>query len=191
VIGRIIIVAAALIMSSGCASVEPAEYNPDSVVPQAFAGTDLDRPPQAGPGEVWCKILIPAVYRDETYEVEEQPATFRQEVIPAKYEMVASAPPPAVKEWRRIECEPNLAPGEELGECWMMVEIQPPAAPPECICVEPERTVCVPVPAVMATRTRQVLVTPERWEWRRVTDCEVQPAVTDEPPAGPLPPTED
>jgi len=105
---------------------------------------------------------------------------------------------PAKTEWRRVNCEPkSLGEGEQLGECWSLVEI--PAqyeTHTNHVCVQPEscreevvpakyETRCkeveskpgyyknIPVPAQYETRCREELVCPARWEWRRTSECEV------------------
>ena len=181
------------------------------------------RPPNARPGEVWCYVRVPAVTRTVEEQVCIQPETCRQEWVPpvmktvneqicVKPEEVRRIPIPAVyetqceqimtcagkTEWRRVSCEPSsLGEGEQLGECWSLVEIPPVyETRSKQICVSPEscreeiipacyenrckEVECqpgyyknIPVPAVYETRCREELVCAARWEWRRTTECEV------------------
>ncbi len=56
--------------------------------------------------ECWKLVEIPATFRMVCEERQVTPPGVRREVIPAQFEMRASAPPPAYYEWRRAtECE--------------------------------------------------------------------------------------
>ena len=62
----------------------------------------------AADSDCYKLVEIPAQYRTETYQVELTPASTRYEEIPARYEMRASAPPPAYWEWRKVECKESF-----------------------------------------------------------------------------------
>ncbi len=181
------------------------------------------RPPQARAGEVWCYVRVPAVTRQVpervcvreascrtiqipavTKQVAKQvcvrPASTRQIPIPAEYKdvckQVMTCGPRT--EWQKVDCNPSqLAPKEQVGECWTLVEI--PAqytTQTERVCVREAscRTETIPaeyktvyetvvvtpastrqetIPAQYETRMREELVCGPRWEWRRTTECEV------------------
>ena len=101
-------------------------------------------------------------------------------------------------EWQKVDCNPSqLAPKEQVGECWTLVEI--PAqytTQTERVCVREAscRTETIPaeyktvyetvvvtpastrqetIPAQYETRMREEIVCGPRWEWRRTTECEV------------------
>jgi hypothetical protein len=205
------------------APVAQAPYCPPVQQPCAPVANAPTRPPDAQCGEVWCYIRIPEQTRTVCEQVCVQPATSRQEwvppetrevceqvcvrpaetkriPIPAKFETVTEQVMtcPSKCEWRRVDCQPtSLQTGEQVGECWRLVEI-PPVYESRCkqVCVQPEscteevipaayesrtRTVtvregyykCIEVPAVFETRTRQEIVCAARWEWRRTAECEV------------------
>jgi hypothetical protein len=143
---------------------------------------------------------IEPVYETVEEQVCVQPAQTRRIPIPAQFETVTEQIMvcPAKTEWRRVDCESrSLAPGEQLGECWTLCEIPPVyETRTQQVCVQPEscreetvppvyetraQQVCVregyyetvEVPPVYETVTREELVTPARWEWRRTTECEV------------------
>lgn len=180
-------------------------------------------PPSANAGEVWCYVRIPAVTKTVQEQVCMQPATCRQEwvppvtqqvqeqvcvkpeevrriPIPAQYETVCEEVMtcPGRTEWQRVNCEPtSLTQGEQLGECWSLVEI--PAvyeSRSKQVCTSPEscREEIIPaqyesrckevtvqegyyknidVPAVYENRCKEVEVCGPRWEWRRTHECEV------------------
>jgi hypothetical protein len=194
------------------------------------------KPPDARAGEVWCYVRVPAQTRTETYQECVSPASCRQEWVPpvtqdvceqvcVRQQEVRRIPIPAEyedkceqicvcpskTEWRRVECNPSsLGSGEQVGECWTLVEIPPVyESRTTRICTRPEscreeivppqfenRTRCVTVtegyyrnietPATFETRTREIEVCPARWEWRRTTECEV-PAVVGTPAPAPTP----
>jgi hypothetical protein len=181
------------------------------------------RPPDARAGEVWCYVRVPAVMRTEEDRVCVRQASCRQIPIPAEYEdrcdqvctKQASCRQipipaeyedrcdqicvgPARTEWQKVNCNPTqLAPKEQVGECWTLVEI--PAqfqTRTTRVCTKPEtfRTEQIPaefesrttrvctkqecfrteqIPAEFETRYREVQTCGPRWEWRRTTECEV------------------
>lgn len=189
-------------------------------VPTAEA---MPLPPDADPGEVWCYIRVPAVTQTVSEQVLVSAATCREEWVPPVTEEVTEQVlvkceerlkiPVAAEfeerveqvlicdaktEWRKVDCLPKaLNQGEQVGECWTLVQIPPQYTPRTTrVCIKPEscreeviaaeyaprtRTVTVqegfmkkvPVPAVFDVRTREVEVSPAHWEWRRTSECEV------------------
>ncbi|MDA1195195.1 MAG: hypothetical protein O2894_08415 [Planctomycetota bacterium] len=189
------------------------------------------RPPEARPGEVWCYVRVPAVTRMEEDRVCVRQESARQIPIPAvteqravqvcvrpaetrtipiaaefqdQCEQVCVAP--GRTEWQKVDCNPSsLAPKEQVGECWTLVDV--PAqyqTRTKRICVREAscRTEQIPaefetryetvvrtpacsrtevIPAQFETRLREVVVCGPRWEWRRTTECEVP---TEAPVAG-------
>lgn len=158
---------------------------------------------------------VPPVTQEVTEEVVVKPEERRRVPVPAVIEdrvekvMVCDAK----TEWRKVECAPKaLGQGEQVGECWTLVTI--PAQYEDRVTrvvVKPEtfreevvpavtaqqaRTVVVSegymkkvdVPAVYDVRTREVEVSPARWEWRRTGECEV-PAAAAMPDAALPPPS--
>jgi len=145
-----------------------------------------DRPPEAKPGEAWCRVWQPPVTRTvvETYCVCAQRC--EKDVIPAEYacrpKLVCVAPPkvseviqPGVWEtekrdvlvrgeresWERVCCDPaDLGPGEVQKECYVK-RVCPP------VWKEESRAVCVAVPkkCVKFTAAKHKLVE-ERYELR-------------------------
>ncbi len=208
-----------------CAAPAPAPCDPCAT--PVVAQQQGQRPPDAAPGEVWCYVRVPAVTRQEseqvcikpescrqvqipavTRQVERRictvPESTRQIPIPAQYEdqceQVCVAP--GRTEWARVNCDPkNLAPQEQVGECWTLKEVPPQyetrtkrvcVRPESCrtevvpaqyetrmetVVVEPARVETIREPAQYETRVKEVVVCGPRWEWRRTTECEV-PAVT-------------
>ena len=194
------------------------------------------RPPEARPGEVWCYVRVPAVTRQVpervcvreascrtidipavTKQVAKQvcvrPASERRIPIPAEYkdvcEQVMTCGPRT--EWQKVDCNPSeLAPKEQVGECWTLVEIpaqyttrtkrvcvreescrveQIPAefkTVYETVIVTPASTRQETIPAQYETRMREELVCGPRWEWRRTTECEI-PAEAGAAPMGAAP----
>lgn len=170
---------------------------------------------------------VAPVTQEVTEEVVVKPEERRRVPVPAVVEdrveklLVCDAK----TEWRKVECAPKaLGQGEQVGECWTLVTI--PAQYEDRVTrvvVKPEtfreevipavtasqtRTLVVTegymkkvdVPAVYDVRTREVEVSPARWEWRRTGECEVPAAaagpdtalpppsvVEAPPPAGALP----
>lgn len=187
------------------------------------AAAPSERPPNAAPGEVWCYVRVPAVTRTVCEQVCVQEQSCRQEWVPPEYETVCEQvcvrqaetrripipaqyetvceqvmTCPAKSEWRRVDCQAKtLAEGEQLGDCWTLVEVppvyetrsrqvcvQPESCREECIPAEyetRERQVCsregfyksIDVPPVYETVTREEVICGPRWEWRRTTECEV------------------
>lgn len=205
----------------------PVPYVPATPVAQAPAR------PDANPGEVYCYVKVPPVTRTitekvcvreatckqvwvepEVREIEErvctrQPET-RMRCIPARFEEVPESicVADARVEWQKVGCNPNkLQAGEEVGECWQLVEI--PAqyeTRTKRVCVQQEQQVPeeIPgqyemrkrlvtvkegyyrtetIPAVHEDRSRVVEVAPARWEWRRTSECEVPTAAIASNPA--------
>jgi hypothetical protein len=184
------------------------------------------RPPDAAPGEVWCYVRVPAQTRTETErvcvrqatcrevqvpavtkQVERRvctcPASTRRIPVPAQFEEQAEqiCVAPGRTEWARVDCNPSqLAPQEQVGECWTLREVPPqyqtrtkrvcvrpesyreetiPAqyeTRMETVVVEPARVDRIEVPAEYETRMKEVVVCGPRWEWRRTTECEVPAA---------------
>lgn len=158
---------------------------------------------------------VPPVTQEVTEEVVVKPEERRRIPVPAVYEdrtekvLVCDAK----TEWRKVECSPKqLGQGEQVGECWTLVTIpaqyedrvtrflvKPETFREEVIpaVTEPQvRTVVVTegymkkvdVPAVFDVRTREVEVSPARWEWRRTSECALPaPAGTAEAPMLPPP----
>ncbi len=59
-----------------------------------------------GETDCWKLVVIPAVYQTVNEEQLVTPPSVRREVIPAKFALQASPPPPAYWEWRRVpNCE--------------------------------------------------------------------------------------
>lgn len=182
-----------------------------------------DRPPEANPGEAWCRIWVPPVTRTVVETVCVCPARKRKVAVPAEYgtrPKLVCVKPPQLKEvvrpgvwttrqkdvmvcperevYRRVDCPPSeLGPCERQCECWKK-EKCPPVFRTECepVCVAPpkkcveftpaqyecvdERFLIRPArceeviePARYETRTRECVVQPGRWEWRRNRECEV------------------
>ena len=193
----------------------------------APAAVQGQRPPDARPGEVWCYVRIPAVTRQVEERICVRPASCRQVQVPAvtkqvprqvcvtpestrqipieaeyKQECYQVCTAPARTEWQRVDCEPTqLAPKEQVGECWTLKEIPPcysqqtrqictkPAScrtecidavyrtEYDCVTVEPARVDSFPIEAEYETRYHEETVCGPRWEWRRTTECEVPCAV--------------
>ncbi|MDF1702930.1 MAG: hypothetical protein P1V36_17415 [Planctomycetota bacterium] len=195
----------------------------DPCAAPVVAQQDGVRPPDARPGEVWCYVRVPAVTRqvEERICVREEcsrqipvpavtkqvarqvcvrPASTRQIPIPAEFkdvcEQVQTCGPKT--EWQKVNCNPSqLAPKEQVGECWTLVETpaqfttrtkrvcvreascrveQIPAefeTQYETVCVTPACTRTEVTPAQYETRFREEVVCGPRWEWRRTTECEV------------------
>jgi hypothetical protein len=141
-----------------------------------------------------------------------KPEEVRQIPVPARYETVSEQVMtcPGKTEWRRVDCDPkSLGSGEQLGECWTLAEVPPVyETRSHQVCVQPEscrqemipavyesqtKTVTVregfyksiPVPAVYETRSREEMVAPARWEWRRTHECEV-PGMMGAPAPAPM-----
>lgn len=156
---------------------------------------------------------VPPVTQEVTESVCVKPEERRQIPVPAEFtdrtENVLVCD--SKTEWRRVDCQPkNMSQGEQVGECWTLVQLPPQYTTKTTrVCVKPEctreeviaaefapqtKTVTVregynkkiEVPAVYETRTREVEVSPARWEWRRTSECETPglPAV-EAPPALP------
>lgn len=195
------------------------------------------RPPDAGPGEVWCYIRVPAVTQAVSEQVLVTPGGCREEWIPpvtqevteqvcVKPEQRVRVPVPAQfeeraeqvlvcdskTEWRKVDCSPkSMSQGEQVGECWTLVQVpaqystrtvrvqlKPESSREEVLpaeYVEQKRVVTVSegymkridIPPVYDVRTREVEVSPARWEWRRTSECEV-PAPAEPAPADPTAP---
>jgi len=147
-----------------------------------------DRPTHAKPGEVWCLVTLPPVYKTVSEQVCVEPASFRCETIPAEYETVSekvcvcpakerciNTPAEyttetytvtvcsARTELREIECaEVNLASGETKGKCFGLVTI--PAVTKECsrqVLVTPASTRYEAIPAEFKTVEKTICVKPE------------------------------
>lgn len=170
--------------------------------------------------EEWVEPVTQEVTEDVVVKPEER----RRVPVAAVYEdrtervMVCDAK----TEWRKVECAPKqLGQGEQAVECWTLVTIpaqfedrvtrvmvQPETFREEVIpaVIAPQvRTVVVAegymkkvdVPALFDEVTREIEVSPARWEWRRTGECEVPAAAEPAevpvaggegtPPAGALP----
>ena len=190
---------------------------------QPVANQGGARPPEARPGEVWCYVRIPAVTKQVEERVCVREASCRQIPVPAVTKQVArqvcvrpastrTIPIPAEykdvceqimtcgprTEWQKVNCNPSqLAPKEQVGECWTLVEIpaqyttqtkrvcvreascrteEIPAefeTRYETVVVTPATTRTEQIPAQYETRFKTVQVCGPRWEWRRTTECEV------------------
>ena len=191
--------------------------------PGTSPGEAMPLPPDADPGEVWCYIRVPAVTQTISEQVLVSPAACREEWVPPVTEEVTEQVlvkpeerlsfPVAAEyaerveqvllcdaktEWRKVDCLPKaLNQGEQVGECWTLVQIPPQYSPRTTrVCIKVAacreevipaeyaprtRTVTVqegfmkqvPVPAVYDVRTRETEVSPAHWEWRRTSECEV------------------
>lgn len=184
---------------------------------------------------------VPPVTQEVTEQVVIKPEERRRIAVPAEFadqqEQVLVAD--SKTEWRKVDCQPkNMNQGEQVGECWTLIQMPPQyATRTSRVCVRPEsfreevipaqmgtqtRTVVVQegftrkieIPPVYEVRTREVEVSPARWEWRRTSECDLpagaapaaapaaapeaapgQPGIPsapayDLPPAGALPPAE-
>ncbi len=142
-------------------------------------------PANAKPGEAWCCVWIPPVYKQEmerictcpekceqewvppvsetrTRQVVKCPASRREIPIAAEYKTVEDCIEtcPARTEWQRVECTPEqLKEGEKQGECWALVTI--PAQfekRSRQVCTREASVRYEEIPAVMETETYQVEV---------------------------------
>jgi hypothetical protein len=221
--------------STPCAPPVASPCDPCAAPPMALE--DASRPPDAAPGEVWCYIRVPAVTQTISEQVLVTPGGCREEWVPpvtqevteqvcVKPEQRVRVPVPAEfndqveqvlvcdskTEWRKVDCTPkNMSQGEQVGECWTLVQIPPQYTTRTVrVCVKPEtcreeviaaeyaqqsRTVTVSegymkrveIPPVYEVREREVEISPARWEWRRTSECEVPEAAVPAAPAEPAP----
>lgn len=143
---------------------------------------------------------VPPVTQEVTEPVVLKPEERRKIAVAAEYadqqEQVLVAD--SKTEWRKVDCQPkNMNQGEQVGECWTLIQMPPQyATRTSRVCVRPEsfreevipaqmgtqtRTVVVQegftkkieIPPVYEVRTREVEVSPARWEWRRTSECDV------------------
>lgn len=142
-------------------------------------------PAGAKPGEAWCCVWIPPVYKTEmervmtcpekceqewvppvmetrTRQVVKCPASRREIPIPAEFKQVEDCIEvcPARTEWQRVECTPEqLKEGERQGECWALVTI-PAQFEKRCrqVCTREASVRYEEIPAVMETESYQVEV---------------------------------
>jgi hypothetical protein len=176
---------------AGCASTraDPCDPCPKPTEPPCPPVGEL--PPEAGPGEAWCRIWIPPVYGTETETVCVEPASsekvwipptygtrpkivcyqepqLREKVVPAvwgiKKREVMVCPPR--ERWQRICCPPSeLAEGERQGECWTKIECPPVYESEDCpVCLEPERRCVEYTPAQYKVVEERFLLEPGRCE---------------------------
>jgi hypothetical protein len=147
-----------------------------------------DKPSHAMPGEVWCLVTLPPVYKTVGEEVMVAPASFTCETIPAEYETVSEkvCVSPAKErcinipaeyrtetytetvcaartEWREIPCSTvTLAAGEKQGVCFGLVTI--PEVTKECsrqVLVTPASTKYETIPAEFKTVEKTICVKAE------------------------------
>ena len=105
-------------------------------------------PENAGPGECFAKVRIPAEYRTETSQVLVRDAELIENITPAQYQSVTEKV--LVKEAQdKIAVVPAKYRTEQAQ-----------------VLVKPERTVSQIVPAIYGTASERVLVTPARVEWK-------------------------
>ncbi len=159
-----IAVCLSITLFAGCAGVRGgARAGACAPAPCAVADAETpppvgDRPPEAKPGEAWCRVWEPAVSKEVLRRVLARPASTRTIRIPAEYgsrpKLVCVAPAklkevtqpgvwrrkkedvlvrPARDTWRRIKCA-----DDPCKECWVKGEC-PPVWRKECRaeCVQP------------------------------------------------------
>lgn len=166
---------------------DPCEPDPCDPCADGAPKAPPGMPEGVKPGEAWCRILIPAQYKDVEEQVCVCPATTRCEQIPAVFEertrqvCVCPAKTKTIKipgeyetqtekvlvcaartEWRKIPCTPSqLAAGEKQGDCWQLVEI-PAQYKDVCkrVCVKEPSCKTETIPPVYKTVTEKVCVKP-------------------------------
>lgn len=159
-------IALALCLALGaCRSAAPGAAPATGAQP-AVAAAPADRPPEARPGEAWCRVWIPPVTKEVAETVCVRPACVKKVPVPPTYgtrtKLVCLAPAqirevqtPAVWTTRvrdvlacperevveRVACEPGaLAAGEVQCDCFVKRVIPPVYEQvEEAVCVEPSR----------------------------------------------------
>ena len=147
-----------------------------------------DRPPEAKPGEAWCRVWIPPVTKEVTERVCVCPERCKTIRLPAEYgtrpKLVCVSPArmkeivrPAVyateKEevcvrgprsvYRRVDCESKVEGAARQCECWVKQECPPVLETREKrVCIEPPRKTLEYTPAKYKMVEERYLKTPER-----------------------------
>jgi hypothetical protein len=154
-----------------------------------------DRPPEAKPGEAWCRVWEPAIQKTVTERVLVCPGRCETVHVPAEYgtrpKLVCVAPAkvresvrpgvwsheakdvmvrPPHEVYRKVKCcdGAHLAPGEKQGDCWVK-ESCPPVFRKEshAVCVAPPKRVVEYTPAKYKLREERFVLHPARCEVQR------------------------
>lgn len=144
---------------------------PAPVEPEPLADNSGDIPLNAKPGECYAKVLIPAITDSKTERVkisDEQEVLAR--IVPPKFktETEKVLVKEARKYWKKGE-GPIQKVDQATGQILCLVE--EPAVyktVEKQVMVEPERPEYKKIPAQYETITKTVIVKPERMEWRRI-----------------------
>jgi hypothetical protein len=181
---------------AGCASRAGTACDPCDPCAEPVACDPCDpcpdeRPPEAKPGEAWCRIWIPPVTETVTETVCIAPACKKKVVVPAEYgvrpKLVCVAPAqlrevvrpgvwttrkkdvmvcPERDVYRRVCCPPGkLDPCERQGECWVKSKC-PPVFRTECepVCVAPPKKCVEFKPAQYECQEERYMIRPARCE---------------------------
>ncbi len=179
------------LVATGCATGHAMAPAPMAAPATAALPPPTDRPPEAKPGEAWCRVWVPGEMGVIQETVCVKPPCKHTVTIPAKYgrrpKLVCVAEAqlgerdtparwatkkrpvmvcPPREELRRVDCPPaDLAPGEVQCECWTKVQHPAVWGEEDCpVCVSPERTCLEYKPAEYKVVQERFLLEPAHTE---------------------------
>ena len=147
-----------------------------------------DRPPEAKPGEAWCRVWVPPVTKEVTERVCVCPEKCRTIRLPAQYgtrpKLVCVSPAkvtehvkPAVwtteteevcirgprTVYRKVDCDTKVEGAVRQCECWVKEECPPVLGTREkCVCLAPPKKTLQYTPAKYEMREEKYMVCPPR-----------------------------
>ena len=104
-------------------------------------------------GEIMCRVEIPAVFKEFSHQIVDQPARTEEEVIPARYETIE----------RQVVKTPPTTKKKLIPAKYITVKIKE--------LVDPEKFEIIETPARYASVQKRSLVSPETVQWRQIL-CE-------------------